>query len=324
MIAILASPIQPYGRGSVPDQSRRGHRGPQKQMTHPPVRKGVILAAGHGTRLLPLTKAVPKEVLPIVDRPVIQYVVQEAVDSGIDQIVMVTSAGKRAVEDYFDRSPALEQALAEKGDTERLKEIIDVTEMAEMAFVRQKEQRGIGHAVLAARSLIGDEPFALYFPDDIIVADVPVTRQLIDVYERHHGCVLAVQDVGRDEIVNYGSIDPEPLEERVFRVRRIIEKPDAASAPSTLGTVGRYILTPDVFPALERTKPGLGGEIQFTDGVALLLESCPVFACQFTGRRFDTGRPLGLIQASIEIALQRPDLGPQLRRYLRSLDLGGP
>lgn len=288
---------------------------------HPPIRKGVILAAGHGTRLLPVTKVVPKEALPLVDKPVIQYVVQEAVDSGIEQIVMVTSAGKRAVEDYFDRSPGLERALADKGDDEHLQEILAVTEMVEMAFVRQKEQKGIGHALLAARSLIGDEPFALYFPDDIIVADVPVTRQLIDVYERYQGCVLSVQEVGREEIANYGSIDPEPLEDRVFRVRRIVEKPDADSAPSTLGTVGRYVLTPDIFPALERTKPGLGGEIQFTDGVGLLLDTCPVFACQFAGRRFDTGRPLGLIQASIEIAVRRPDIGPQLRRYLSSLDL---
>lgn len=286
------------------------------------VRKGVILAAGHGTRLLPVTKVVPKETLPIVDRPIIQYVVQEAVDSGIDQIIMVTSAGKRAVEDYFDRSPVLERALEDKGDRARLKEIIDVTEMADVVFVRQKEQKGIGHALMAARSVIGDEPFALYFPDDIILAEVPVTRQLIGVYERYRGCVLGVQLVPHEEIAYYGAIDAEPLEERVYRVRHIIEKPDPSKAPSDLGTVGRYVLTPDIFPAIEETKPGIGGEIQITDAFAILAHRQPVYACRFSGRRFDTGRPFGLLEASIEIGLSRPDVGPQLRDYLRGLDLG--
>ena len=286
------------------------------------VRKGVILAAGHGTRLLPATKAQPKEMFPLVDRPIIQYVVEEAVASGLDQIIMVTSSGKRAVEDYFDRHPSLEQALSDKGDVDRLAEIVDVTKMADIVFVRQKEQRGIGHAVLTARAAIGDEPFALFFPDDIIVSDIPVTRQLIEVYERHQGCVLAVQHVPHEDIVHYGSIDSEPLEERVYRVRHIVEKPEPSAAPSDLGTVGRYVLTPDIFPALRETKPGIGGEIQLTDGLAILLQSHPLFACQFTGRRYDTGRPLGLLQASLEIALRRPDTGPPLRRYLRSLDLG--
>ena len=290
--------------------------------TAPPVRKGVILAAGHGTRLLPATKVVPKEVLPLVDKPIIHYVVQEAIDSGIEQIIMVTSAGKRAVEDYFDRHPTLERALSEKGDVDRLEEIVGITKMADIVFVRQKEQRGIGHAVLTARAAIGDEPFVLYFPDDIIVSDIPVTRQLIEVYERHQGCVLAVQQVPHEDIVHYGSIDSEPLEERVYRVRHIVEKPEPSAAPSDLGTVGRYVLTPDIFPALRETKPGIGGEIQLTDGLAILLQSHPLFACQFTGRRYDTGRPLGLLQASLEIALRRPDTGPPLRRYLRALDLG--
>jgi UTP--glucose-1-phosphate uridylyltransferase len=287
----------------------------------PPIRKGVILAAGHGTRLLPATKAQPKEMFPLVDRPIIQYVVEEAVASGLDQIIMVTSAGKRAVEDYFDRAPALEHHLAEKGHDDWLEEIVRVTEMAKIAFVRQKEQKGIGHAVLTVQHLVGEEPFVLYFPDDIIVSDVPVTRQLIDVYERHQGCVLAIQQVPHEEIVNYGSIDPEPLEERVYRVRHIVEKPEPNVAPSDLGTVGRYVLTPDIFPALKETKPGIGGEIQLTDGLAILLQTHPIFACQFTGQRYDTGRPLGLLQASVEIALRRPDIGPELRRYLKTLDL---
>jgi UTP--glucose-1-phosphate uridylyltransferase len=285
------------------------------------VRKGLILAAGHGTRMLPITKAGPKEMLPLVDRPVIHYVVEEAVASGIEHIVMVTSSGKRAVEDYFDRAPALERALEEKGEHERLAEVRGVAEMADMVFVRQKEQRGIGHAVLIAQHVIGNEPFVLYFPDDIIVADPPATRQLIDVYERHEGCVLAVEEVPHEEISHYGSMAVEPLEDDVFRVLSLVEKPKPEEAPSDLGIVGRYVLTPDIFDALKETKPGIGGEIQITDGLALLLREKPIFACRFHGKRYDTGRPLGLLQASIDLALQRPELAPQLKDYLRSLDL---
>ncbi len=285
------------------------------------VRTGVILAAGHGTRMLPVTKSGPKEMLPLVDKPVIHYVVEEAVASGIKHIVMVTSAGKRAVEDYFDRAPTLERLLEEKGEHERLAEVRAVAEMADIVYVRQKEQRGIGHAVLTARHAIGDEPFVLYFPDDIIVGEPPATRQLIDVYERHQGCVLAVEQVPRQEISHYGSMGVEPLEENVFRVLSLVEKPRPEEAPSDLGIVGRYVLTPDIFEALKETKPGVGGEIQITDGLALLLKEKPIFACRFHGKRYDTGRPLGLLQASIELALLRPELAPQLKAYLRSLDL---
>jgi UTP--glucose-1-phosphate uridylyltransferase len=285
------------------------------------VRKGLILAAGHGTRMLPITKASPKEMLALVDRPVIHYVVEEAVASGIEHIVMVTSSGKRAVENYFDRAPALERALEEKGEHERLAEVRAVAEMADMVFVRQKEQRGIGHAVLTAQHVIGNEPFVLYFPDDIIVADPPATRQLIDVYERHDGCVLAVEKVPHEEISHYGSMAVEPLEDNVFRVLSLVEKPKLEEAPSDLGIVGRYVLTPDIFDALKETKPGIGGEIQITDGLALLLKEKAIFACRFHGKRYDTGRPLGLLQASIDLALQRPELAPQLKDYLRSLDL---
>jgi UTP--glucose-1-phosphate uridylyltransferase len=285
------------------------------------VRTGVILAAGHGTRMLPITKAGPKEMLPLVDKPVIHYVVEEAVASGIEHIVMVTSAGKRAVDDYFDRAPALERALEEKGEAERLAEVRLVAEMADIIYVRQKEQRGIGHAVLTARHAIGNEPFVLYFPDDVIVGDPPATRQLIDVYERHQGCVLAVERVPRQEISHYGSMAVEALEEDVFRVLSLVEKPRPEEAPSDLGIVGRYVLTPDIFEALKETEPGIGGEIQITDGLALLLKEKPIFACRFHGKRYDTGRPLGLLQASIDLALQRPELAPQLKDYLRSLDL---
>ncbi|MGA2286666.1 MAG: UTP--glucose-1-phosphate uridylyltransferase GalU [Dehalococcoidia bacterium] len=285
------------------------------------VRKGLILAAGYGTRMLPVTKASPKEMLPLVDKPVIHYVVEEAVASGIEQITIVTSGGKRAVENYFDYAPALEKALEEKGDLARRDEIRGIADMAEMVFVRQKEQKGIGHAVLAAESIICGEPFVLYFPDDIIVAEPPVTRQLIDVYERHDGCVLAVEQVPHEEISHYGSMAVEPLEKDVFRVKALVEKPKPEEAPSDLGVVGRYVLTPDVFAALHETKPGIGGEIQITDGLALLLKTHPIFAYRFHGKRYDTGRPLGLLQASLELMLLRPDLGPQLREYLRSLDL---
>ncbi len=285
------------------------------------VRKGLILAAGYGTRMLPVTKASPKEMLPLVDKPVIHYVVEEAVASGIEQIILVTSGGKRAVENYFDYAPALERALEEKGDLARRDELRGIAEMVEMVFVRQKEQKGIGHAVLAAESIIGDEPFVLYFPDDIIVAEPPVTRQLIDVYERHDGCVLAVEQVPHEEISHYGSMAVEPLESDVFRVKALVEKPKPEEAPSDLGVVGRYVLTPDVFAALHETKPGIGGEIQITDGLALLLKTHPIFAYRFQGKRYDTGRPLGLLQASLELMLRRPDLGPQLREYLKSLDL---
>jgi len=287
------------------------------------VRKGLILAAGYGTRFLPATKALPKEMLPLVDKPVIHYVVEEAVASGIEQIVMVTSSGKRSVEDYFDHAPQLERALEKKGDFERLRDVRYPTEMVDMLFVRQKEQKGIGHAVLCARQAIGDEPFALFFPDDVIFSKRPVIQQLIDVYEEHDGCVLGVQIVPHEEISHYGSLDAEQIGDNTYRVRGLIEKPQPEEAPSDLATVGRYVLTPDIFPALKHTPPGIGGEIQITDGIALLLKEKPVFACRFEGRRYDTGRPLGLLTASIDQALERPDIGPQLRDYLRSIDLNG-
>ena len=286
------------------------------------VRKAVILAAGYGTRFLPATKAIPKEMLPLVDRPVIQYIVEEAVAAGLDHIVMVTSAAKRSVEDYFDRDADLERVLAQKGDEASLREVRRLAEMADIAFVRQKERRGIAHAVLMARRVVGDEPFALFFPDDIIVSEVPAIQQLLDVHQRHAGSVLAVQRLPRHEVVHYGVITPEPLEDRVYRVRGIVEKPRAEEAPSDLATVGRYVLAPEVWPLLERTPPGINGEIQLTDTLAMLLEEgYPLYACQFEGERFDTGRPLGLLKASLSLALRREDTGPELKAYLLSLDL---
>lgn len=286
------------------------------------VRKAVILAAGHGTRFLPATKAVPKEMLPLVDQPVIQRVVEEAVAAGLQHITIVTAGAKRAVEDHFDRNYELEQVLESAGRESALREVRRVTDLADIAFVRQKDRRGIAHAVLSTRHVIGDEPFALFFPDDIIISDVPAIRQLIDVHNRHGGSVLAVQRLPHEEVVHYGVISPEPVEERVYRVRGIVEKPSLKKAPSDLAIVGRYILAADVWPLLERTPIGANGEMQLTDTLAMLIEAGhPLFACEFQGERFDTGRPLGLLEASVTLALRREDIGPALKQYLRSLSL---
>jgi UTP--glucose-1-phosphate uridylyltransferase len=284
-------------------------------------RKAVILAAGYGTRLLPATKAQPKEALPLVDKPIIQYAVEEAAASGIDQVIVVTSSGKRAVEDHFDRSLELEQALIDKGDHQRLEEIRRVSELAQIVYVRQKEQLGIGHAVLTVRDVVGNEPFVLMFPDDVILSDTPVAGQLIAAFEAHGGSVLAVEQVPRTEVESYGIVDGEMIEEGLYRLRGLVEKPAPENAPSDLAIVGRYVLTPEIFDVLTRTPAGKNGEIQITDGLSLLLAKQPMFACQFEGRRFDTGRPLGLIKASVELGLQRPDIAPELRDFLRSLDL---
>ena len=287
------------------------------------VRKAVILAAGYGTRLLPATKAVPKESLPLVDKPIIQYAVEEAAASGVEQIIIVTSAGKQAVEDHFDRSLELEQALAAKGDSERLEEMRSISRLANIVYVRQHEQLGIGDAVLTTKELVGDEPFVLFFPDDVIVSAVPAAQQVIAAFEAHGGSVLAVEEVAPEDVQSYGIIDGEAIGEGVYRVRSVVEKPKPADAPSNLGIVGRYVLTPQIFDALAETPPGAAGEIQLTDGISILLKSQPVFAYRFQGRRYDTGRPLGLLKAAVDVALQRPDLGPPLRRYLRTLDLDG-
>jgi UTP--glucose-1-phosphate uridylyltransferase len=287
------------------------------------VRKAVVLAAGYGTRLLPATKAQPKETLPLVDKPIIQYTVEEAVASGLREVVIVTSAGKRAVEDHFDRSHELEHVLEEKGDLDLLDEVRRVSELADVVYVRQHYQRGIGDAVRTTRQVIGEEPFVLFFPDDVIAGDVPAARQLIDVFERHQASVLAVEEVPADQIESYGIVDGEAVEDGVYKVRALVEKPKPAEAPSNLGIVGRYVLTPEIFEAIERTQPGVKGEIQITDALSLLLPRQPIYACKFAGRRYDTGRPLGLLTASIELALQREDVGPPLREYLRGLDLEG-
>ena len=286
-----------------------------------PVRKAVILAAGYGTRLLPATKAQPKESLPLVDKPIIQYTVEEAADSGISQIIIVTAFGKRAVEDHFDRSLELEMVLRQKGDMARLAEIQRVSEIAQIVYVRQKEQRGIGHAVLQARDVIGDEPFLLMFPDDVIIGDVPVAKQMIDVFDDRGGSVLAVQEVPDSEVESYGIVGGQEVDRNVVRAETLVEKPRLEEAPSRLAIVGRYVLTPEIFGEIERTAPGAGHEIQITDAIASLMKTQPVFAYRFEGQRFDTGRPLGLLTAAIEIGLRRSDIGPGLRAFLRTLPL---
>ncbi len=285
----------------------------------PRIRTALILAAGFGTRFLPATKAVPKEMLPLYDRPVIEYIVDEARASGLDKIVIVTAAAKRAVEDHFDRHAHLESALDSK--PEALENIVRSGDV-EVAFVRQKEMRGQAHAILGTRFLLGDEPFALYYPDDVIFGKKPAMRQLLDVHEKYGGNVLAVQRVPHEEIVHYGSIDPEPVEDRVYRVKRIVEKPTAAEAPSDLGTVGRYVCAGEIWPLLEKTPLSGGGEMFLTDTFTLAMEQGQsLYACEYEGERFDTGRPSGLLKASLYVALHRPDSGPEFRDYLRGLKL---
>jgi UTP--glucose-1-phosphate uridylyltransferase len=286
----------------------------------PRIRTALILAAGYGTRFLPATKAVPKEMLPLYDRPVIQYIVEEARASGLDRIVIVTSAAKRAVEDHFDRHLLLESALDKKPDVRN--QIVSTGDF-EVAFVRQREMRGQAHAILETRFLIGDEPFALFYPDDVIFGKRPAMRQLLDVHEKRGGNVLAVQTVPHEEIVHYGAIDADRVADRVYKVKRIIEKPPLDQAPSDLGTVGRYVCTGEIWPLLEKTPPTAGGEMFLTDTLAMAMErGQDLYACEYEGVRFDTGRPTGLLKASLYVALQREDARDDVRDYLRDLNLG--
>ncbi|MHB1131909.1 MAG: UTP--glucose-1-phosphate uridylyltransferase GalU [Chloroflexota bacterium] len=285
------------------------------------IRKAVFPAAGLGTRFLPATKAQPKEMLPLVDKPIIQYGVEEAINSGVGQIIIVTAAGKRAIEDHFDNSAELESALQKKGAEALRLQVRAIAEMADISFIRQKEQLGLGHAVWVTRNLVGNEPFAVILSDDIIDSEVPCLRQMVEVFEQHHGCVLAVQRVPKAEIGSYGVIAGTKISERVYRVEDLVEKPDPEDAPSDLGIVGRYILTPRIFPLLGETKAGKGGEIQLTDGLRALLREEPIFAYEFEGRRYDAGAKLGFLKATVEMALKRPALAKDFAAYLRSLEL---
>ena len=283
------------------------------------VRKAVIPAAGLGTRFLPITKAVPKELLPLVDRAAIQYVVEEAAAAGIEQVIIVTARGKEAIADYFDRHLELEGLLAEKGDTQHLSQVKHLSEIVELTYVRQPEQLGLGHAILCASGVVGEEPFAVILPDDIIMAEKGALAQLLEVFNQYEASVIAVEEVPGPQIQSYGVIVPEPVSEGIFRVLGTVEKPAPADAPSNLGIVGRYILTPEIFDALTKVKPGAIGEIQLTDGLDLLLKSQQMYALRLQGLRYDVGNPLGLLKASVELALQREDMGPDFMEFLEQL-----
>jgi UTP--glucose-1-phosphate uridylyltransferase len=288
-----------------------------------PVRKAVILAAGYGTRMLPATKALPKEMLALVDRPVIHYAVDELARSGIEQVIIVTAAGKGAIEDYFDRSRDIELLLQNKGDDERLEQVRAVSKMADISYVRQPEARGLADAVNTARNQVGDEPFIVVLPDDIIAGEPPATRELIDCYERFGCGVVAVEEVPESEVSSYGIVAGETVDDRTTRLSHMVEKPPVDSAPSRLAIVGRYLLTPAIWGAIDRVVPGYGGELQITDALQMVAAEEGLYAYRFRGDRFDTGRPLAFLQASIQLGLRRPDVAPGLRQYLRSLNLDG-
>jgi UTP--glucose-1-phosphate uridylyltransferase len=286
------------------------------------VRKAVFPAAGLGTRFLPATKAQPKEMLPLVDKPMIQYVVEEAVASGLSEIIIVTGRGKRAIEDHFDSAFELEYYLNDRGKTDELAQIKTISELASVSYVRQREPLGLGHAILCARSLVGDEPFAVFLGDDIIGATrTPCMRQLLDVSDRHQAPVIAVQRVPQHQIHQYGVISARPVESRVYEILDLIEKPKPKDAPSDLAIIGRYVLPPEIFEILAGTKADTRGEIQLTDALRTLRARRPMYACEFEGRRYDTGDKLGFLKATVEFALARPDLADDFRIYLKSLNL---
>ena len=283
------------------------------------IRKAVIVAAGRGTRFLPITRSQPKEMLPLVNKPLIQYSVEEAVNSGIEQIIMITAMGKRAIEDYFDRSFELEYILERKGETKLLQEMRQLSNLVDICYIRQKEQLGLGHAIQTAKDIIGKEPFAVLLPDDIIDSKVSVLKQMTEVYEQYRTNVIAVERISRQDTTTYGIIEPKRISERVCQVLNLVEKPEPTEAPSDLGVVGRYILTPQIFDALKVIPTGKNREIQLTDALQLLLNQQTVYAYEFEGVRYDIGTPLGWLKATVALALKNPDIGPELREYLRQL-----
>ena len=285
------------------------------------IRKAVFPAAGLGTRFLPATKASPKEMLPLVDKPLIQYGVEEAVDSGIEEVVIITGRGKRAIEDHFDVSFELEHELREKKKLRLLEEVERISEMVAFSYIRQKKALGLGHAVLCAEPAVDGEPFAVILSDDIIDSRVPATRQMIKVYEKYRNPVIAICEVPTENVSSYGVIDAEEVEEGIYRIKDLVEKPPVEKAPSNLAIIGRYILTPDIFDALRKTKPGKGGEIQLTDALKALMEERPIYAYKVKGTRYDAGDKLGFLKATVEFALKDKNLGAEFREYLKGLRL---
>jgi UTP--glucose-1-phosphate uridylyltransferase len=295
-------------------------------MMLPKVRKAVFPAAGLGTRFLPATKAQPKEMLPVVDKPLIQYGVEEAMHSGIQNIIIVTGRGKSSIEDHFDVSFELEQLLESKNKGEMLSMVRGISDMIDISYVRQKEALGLGHAVLRAKELVGHEPFAAILSDDIIASETPCVRQLLDVYEYYGASVLALMEVPKEQISAYGVVDAELVsdngrENRLFRIRNLVEKPKAADAPSNLAIIGRYVLTPEIFACIENIQPGSGGEIQLTDALKYMLRNRPIYGLKFEGKRYDAGDKLGFLKATVEFALNRHDLGQEFREYLKTVCL---
>lgn len=285
------------------------------------VLKAVIPAAGLGTRFLPATKSTPKEMIPLLDKPVIQYVVEEAVSSGIQDIIIITGRGKTTIEDHFDYSIELEQNLLESGKKTLLKQVRAIAELANISYVRQREARGLGHAILCARHLIGDEPFVVLLPDDIIIGSVPAVQQMIQVHNTHQGPVVGVQPVPKSETHLYGIITGDRIKPNLFRVTAMVEKPTVEKAPSTLAVVGRYLLTPEIFDILEKTRSGKNREIQLTDALCVLAQKHVLYARQLDGDRYDTGDKLGFLKATVALGLKQPDLGAGFRRYLKNLKL---
>lgn len=288
-----------------------------------PVRKAVLPAAGLGTRFLPATKASPKEMLPLVDKPLIQYAVEEAVASGIEDIIIVTGRGKRAIEDHFDRSFELEENLKGNKKDGMLKEVRRISELANFCYVRQPEARGLGHAVLCAQHLVGDEPFAVMLGDEVIDAPIPGLAQLIKIFQEREGPVLGVKKVPRQEVSRYGIVANRRIAPGLHRVEDLIEKPDPKHAPSRFAVIGRYVLSPDIFPILRRIPPGKNGEIQLTDALRILAKSHPMYAHEMQGQRHDAGEKLGFLKATVEFALKNPTLGPPFRQYLNALHRRG-
>ena len=285
------------------------------------IRKAVFPAAGLGTRFLPATKSSPKEMLPLVDKPLIQYAVEESVASGVESILIITGRDKTAIEDHFDISFELEHLLKERGKDDLFAEIRAVSDMAKISYTRQKEALGLGHAIYQARDFVGNEPFAALLADDIVDAEKPALKQMIEVFERYDGPVIATMHVTGEDISRFGVIDADEVEPGVYKIKDMVEKPAMKDAPSDLAIIGRYIFTPDIFDAIEQTKPGSGGEIQITDAMRILLKKRPFYAVKLDGKRHDAGDKLGFLIATVELALKRDDLGADFRNYLKTLDL---
>lgn len=283
------------------------------------VKKAIIPAAGLGTRFLPATKSQPKEMLPIVDKPTLQYIIEEAINSGIEEILIITGRNKKSIEDHFDKSVELELELQQKGKTEMLEMVQEISNMVNIHYIRQKEPKGLGHAIHCAKSFIGDEPFAVLLGDDIVDSDTPCLKQLIDTYDEYKTSILGVQEVAKEDTNKYGILDCKYIEDRVYKVKDMVEKPNIEEAPSNIAILGRYIITPAIFEILETQEPGKGGEIQLTDALKTLAEHEAIYAYNFEGRRYDVGDKLGFLEATIDFALKRDNLKDGLMEYMKNI-----